>query len=45
MCITCMEVHSVPEDLLVVENIWLLGVSVSGNSTTDVQVSKRNVLG
>ena len=39
MCIICMEINSVP-GLFVVEISPLLGVSVSGDSITDVQVSK-----
>ena len=40
ICITCMEIHSVPGGLYVVENCPLLGVSVSGDSTPDVQILK-----
>ena len=35
----------VPGDLSVVENLPLLGVFVSGDSTADVQILEYNVLG
>ena len=40
MCITCMEIHSVPGGLSVVESCPLFEVSVPGDSTVDVQILK-----